>query len=621
MKRVALAILLVLGFATNVWAPPGGAGFAYPTFYLDTDNYYKPFDSSMGIAVGGTAITLDADGTVSIGSTLTLVGGLVASGIAGTADWYVKLAADGTASIGDPSGGTVNSFKTWAYAGTTIVADSTTDTVTIVAGSGMSIAMSPTADSITLTSTAGGGANLFETIAGDAGTNPVADSATDTLNITGGSGVTTTGDSSTDTIDITVDHDAITNFVAGEHFTQANITTVGTVTVGDVDSVVSNADSVTTGKIEVATIAETNTGTSQTLAVSPDGLTDWTGSTNVTTLGTIATGTWNGTDIPVSAGGTGASTLTDGGVLLGSGTGAVTSMNVLADGELIVGDGTTDPVAESGATLRTSIGVAIGSDVQAYSANMDTDSTDDYTVGGTDVPVTDGGTGVSTLTDGGVLLGSGTGAVTPMAVLADSAMIVGDGTTDPVAESGATLRTSIGVGSGDSPQFTGVEVGAATDTTLSRKSAGVLQVEANELYVQGGTDVALADGGTGASTAAAARAALEAPPPMEAFVMAGSSLTTTTYPLIKTSVAITITDIHCITDTGTVIMELEEGTATAYDGGTVVDSTITCDSNGAEDDGTLTNGTIAANAWIAARIGTEASSPTILGVTFYYTVD
>jgi hypothetical protein len=33
-------------------------------------------------------------------------------------------------------------------------------------------------------------------------------------------------------------------------------------------------------------------------------------------------------------------------------------------------------------------------------------------------------------------------------------MIVGDGTTDPVAESGTTLRTSIGVGTTDSPQFT-----------------------------------------------------------------------------------------------------------------------------------------------------------------------
>ena len=93
------------------------------------------------------------------------------------------------------------------------------------------------------------------------------------------------------------------------------------------------------------------------------------------------------------------------------------------------------------------------------------------------VPVTKGGTGATSLTDGGVLLGSGTGAVTAMAVLGDGEMIVGDGTTDPVAESGATLRTSIGVGTGDSPQFTGIELGHASDTTLTRASAGVLAVE------------------------------------------------------------------------------------------------------------------------------------------------
>jgi hypothetical protein len=99
------------------------------------------------------------------------------------------------------------------------------------------------------------------------------------------------------------------------------------------------------------------------------------------------------------------------------------------------------------------------------------------------VPVASGGTGATSLTDGGVLLGSGTGAVTAMAVLTDSQMIVGDGSTDPVAESGATLRTSIGVGTGDSPQFTAVNVGAATDTTV---------------------DVPVSDGGTGGSTASAA---------------------------------------------------------------------------------------------------------------------
>lgn len=94
-------------------------------------------------------------------------------------------------------------------------------------------------------------------------------------------------------------------------------------------------------------------------------------------LGTVTTATINGgtitgiTDLVVADGGTGVSTLTDGGILIGNGTGAIVATAVLADGEILVGDGTTDPVAESGATLRTSIGVAIGTDVQAYDADLD----------------------------------------------------------------------------------------------------------------------------------------------------------------------------------------------------------------------------------------------------------
>lgn len=44
-----------------------------------------------------------------------------------------------------------------------------------------------------------------------------------------------------------------------------------------------------------------------------------------------------------------------------------------------------------------------------------------------------------------------------------------------------------------------IELGAASDTTLSRPSAGNLAVEGNAVYRAGGTDVPLADGGTGAS--------------------------------------------------------------------------------------------------------------------------
>jgi hypothetical protein len=46
----------------------------------------------------------------------------------------------------------------------------------------------------------------------------------------------------------------------------------------------------------------------------------------------------------VNEGGTGANTLTDGGLLVGSGTDAITALGVATNGQIPVGDGTTDPV-------------------------------------------------------------------------------------------------------------------------------------------------------------------------------------------------------------------------------------------------------------------------------------
>lgn len=53
-----------------------------------------------------------------------------------------------------------------------------------------------------------------------------------------------------------------------------------------------DASTTAKGIVELATIAETNTGTDDTRAVTPDGLDGWTGSTQITTLGTITTGSW-----------------------------------------------------------------------------------------------------------------------------------------------------------------------------------------------------------------------------------------------------------------------------------------------------------------------------------------
>ncbi len=59
--------------------------------------------------------------------------------------------------------------------------------------------------------------------------------------------------------------------------------------------------------------------------------------------------------LPVANGGTGATTFTDGGILLGSVTGAITAMGALADGSIVVGDGATDPVAITCFTSSTGL--------------------------------------------------------------------------------------------------------------------------------------------------------------------------------------------------------------------------------------------------------------------------
>ncbi len=72
----------------------------------------------------------------------------------------------------------------------------------------------------------------------------------------------------------------------------------------------------------------------------------------ITTSGTI---TIAGT-LAVANGGTGATTLTNGGILLGSGTGPITATAVLTNGQLLIGDGTGDPTV---ANLTAGTGITI----------------------------------------------------------------------------------------------------------------------------------------------------------------------------------------------------------------------------------------------------------------------
>lgn len=165
------------------------------------------------------------------------------------------------------------------------------------------------------------------------------------------------------------------------------------------------------------------------------------------------------TDLAVADGGTGSSTAsgarTNLGLVIGTDVQAydaeLAAIAALAvtDGNIIVGNGTTW-VAESGATARASLGLTIGTNVQAYDAEL---------------------TAIAALST------------------TDGNFIVGNGSTW-VAESGSTARASLGLGS--------IATQASSSVTITGGS------------ITGITDLAVADGGTGASTAADARTNLSA---------------------------------------------------------------------------------------------------------------
>ena len=53
------------------------------------------------------------------------------------------------------------------------------------------------------------------------------------------------------------------------------------------------------------------------------------------------------------------------------------------------------------------------------------------------------------------------------------------------ASTAAAAATNLGLGTGDSPQFAGVNLGHASDTTLARVSAGVMSVEGSKVMTVG----------------------------------------------------------------------------------------------------------------------------------------
>ena len=208
-----------------------------------------------------------------------------------------------------------------------------------------------------------------------------------------------------------------------------------------------------------SSISLTSAG-SQTISVNANDLTGTTlasavVSSSLTSVGTITTGTWNGTTIAVANGGTGATDAptarTNLGIAIGTdvqaydpelaalagltsaanklpyftGSGTASTTDFTSTARTLLDDASTSD-------MRTTLGLAIGVDVQAYNSTLAAVAAGTYT--GDDSITT-----VGTISSG-----------------------IWNGTTIAVANGGTgatdsgTARTNLGVGTADSPSFAGV---------------------------------------------------------------------------------------------------------------------------------------------------------------------
>ena len=171
-----------------------GSGDDDLKFVAGSNITLTPSGDNLTIAstASGSALTVQEEGSSlsTDATTLNFVGsGVTASGTGATK----------TITISGSGGTSSNSFQTIAVNGqTNVVADSSTDTLTLVAGDGMTITTDASNDKITFASSGGGGGGAL-TIQ-DEGTS--LSTAGTTLNFTG-AGVTASGTGSTKTIDIT----------------------------------------------------------------------------------------------------------------------------------------------------------------------------------------------------------------------------------------------------------------------------------------------------------------------------------------------------------------------------------------------------------------------------------
>jgi len=223
-------------------------------------------------------------------------------------------------------------FKNIAVAGQAdVVADGTSDTLTLVAGTNMTLTTNAGTDTITLASSGSGGTqNLFSTIAVAGQNSIVADSTTDTLTLAAGTGITLTTDQATDTLTITssagsgtlsnIVEDTTPQLGGDLDLNSNNITGTGNIPAANLTGVLpaldgSNLTSVQASSVQITESSDDNTnynvlfsdtagsGNVQMTPIQDDGGITFNPSDNTLTTGNLSlSGTLNSHTIPSGSG-------------------------------------------------------------------------------------------------------------------------------------------------------------------------------------------------------------------------------------------------------------------------------------------------------------------------------
>ena len=293
--------------------------------------------------VNGKDITSVSNGNIPLvpnGTGKVILDGLEWPTSDGSNGQVIQTDGSGALSFVDQTGGgggSSNSFVTIALSAdggsasgdSSVVADSSTDTLALKAGSGVTVTGDADNDAITISATDTNTNQLTEWKLRDGDESVTVNHDKEVKFAASGaasvelSGAGTTGDPFLMTIGST---DTNTTYTAGDGLDlsgtefSADLKANGGVVVESTELAIAlGASSITgtlaatdggTGLTSISTLLNSNTTKSDVGlgSVEDTALSTWAGTTNVTTLGTISSGTWQGTDIAVADGGTGAST-------------------------------------------------------------------------------------------------------------------------------------------------------------------------------------------------------------------------------------------------------------------------------------------------------------------------